>query len=97
VTGALAAAGKATTAAMLASMLKAAGEDVIAVVGEDVPGLTTGGGAVVQQPTAASGTYTWPRGGLRQRLVIAADDQDGAFLGLKPSILVRAALNWPKV
>ncbi|PON58196.1 UDP-N-acetylmuramate--L-alanine ligase [Parasponia andersonii] len=73
--------GKSTTAAMLAYVLNAMGDDLTAIVGADVPQFTEGN--II---TGSSETF-----------VLEADEYDGCFLHLSPYIAVVTNVEWEHV
>ncbi|KAK9178859.1 hypothetical protein WN943_028053 [Citrus x changshan-huyou] len=73
--------GKSTTASMLAYVLKAMGDDLTAIVGAHVP----------QFP---DGSIFYGGG---KNFVLEADEYDGCFLGLSPSVAVVTNLDWEHV
>ncbi|KAH1080451.1 hypothetical protein J1N35_020212 [Gossypium stocksii] len=73
--------GKSTTSALLAYVLKAMGDDLMAVVGAYVP----------QFP---GGNVIWGDG---PHFVLEADEYDGCFLGLSPYIAVLTNVEWEHV
>ena len=88
---------------MCAEALRAAGLRVTAVVGGDVPAFPMGAGALLPPAAPASRSQAYEdellpieSGGAQQArgggawLVIEADEYDGAFLGLRPQVLVSA-------
>ncbi|KAH9677610.1 UDP-N-acetylmuramate--L-alanine ligase [Citrus sinensis] len=72
---------KSTTASMLAYVLKAMGDDLTAIVGAHVP----------QFP---DGSIFYGGG---KNFVLEADEYDGCFLGLSPSVAVVTNLDWEHV
>ncbi|KAL3675843.1 hypothetical protein R1sor_025791 [Riccia sorocarpa] len=74
--------GKSSTTAMLATVLRSLGQDITAVVGADVP----------QFPDCAS-VIT----GRGRRFVLEADEYDGCFLRLAPSLAVVTTVDWEHV
>ncbi|KAG6542108.1 hypothetical protein Mapa_016460 [Marchantia paleacea] len=74
--------GKSTTAAMLAIILTELGHDVTAIVGAEVPQFPGGGNAIF---------------GGGQRFVLEADEYDGCFLGVAPSLAVVTNVEWEHV
>ncbi|KAK3220326.1 hypothetical protein Dsin_014296 [Dipteronia sinensis] len=73
--------GKSTTASMLAYVLKAIGDDLTAVVGARVPQFPDG--SIIL--------------GNSQNFVLEADEYDGCFLGLSPSVAIVTNLDWEHV
>ncbi|KAK8267642.1 hypothetical protein V6Z12_D11G012300 [Gossypium hirsutum] len=73
--------GKSTTSALLAYVLKAMGDDLMAVVGASMP----------QFP---GGNVIWGDG---PHFVLEADEYDGCFLGLSPYIAVVTNVEWEHV
>ncbi|KAI9161859.1 hypothetical protein LWI28_021384 [Acer negundo] len=73
--------GKSTTASMLAYVLKAIGDDLTAVVGARVPQFPDG--SIIL--------------GSSQNFVLEADEYDGCFLGLSPSVAIVTNLDWEHV
>ncbi|RWR86560.1 UDP-N-acetylmuramate--L-alanine ligase-like protein isoform X1 [Cinnamomum micranthum f. kanehirae] len=73
--------GKSTTAGMLAYVLNAMGDDLTAIVGAHVPQFS--GGNVIS--------------GCGRNFVLEADEYDGCFLGLSPSIAVITNVEWEHV
>ncbi|KAL5744690.1 hypothetical protein ACOSQ2_027806 [Xanthoceras sorbifolium] len=73
--------GKSTTASMLAYVLKAMGDDLTAIVGAPVPQFADG--SIIL--------------GSGQNFVLEADEYDGCFLGLSPSVAIVTNLDWEHV
>ncbi|KAJ8633542.1 hypothetical protein MRB53_026878 [Persea americana] len=73
--------GKSTTAGMLAYVLNTMGDDLTAIVGAHVPQFS--GGNVIS--------------GCGRNFVLEADEYDGCFLGLSPSIAVITNVEWEHV
>ncbi|KAK2653977.1 hypothetical protein Ddye_013833 [Dipteronia dyeriana] len=73
--------GKSTTASMLAYVLKAIGDDLTAIVGARVPQFPDG--SIIL--------------GSGQNFVLEADEYDGCFLGLSPSVAIVTNLDWEHV
>ncbi|KAG0497834.1 hypothetical protein HPP92_002525 [Vanilla planifolia] len=73
--------GKSTTAAMLSYVLHATGDDLIAVVGANVPQFS--GGNIIP--------------GNGPNFILEADEYDCCFLGLSPSVAVVTNVEWDHV
>ncbi|OAE30875.1 hypothetical protein AXG93_3943s1060 [Marchantia polymorpha subsp. ruderalis] len=74
--------GKSTTAAMLAIILTELGHNITAIVGAEVPQFPGGSNAIC---------------GRGQRFVLEADEYDGCFLGVAPSLAVVTNVEWEHV
>ncbi|KAL2608127.1 hypothetical protein R1flu_026700 [Riccia fluitans] len=74
--------GKSSTTAMLATVLKNLGQDITAVVGADVPQFPDGANMIC---------------GHSRRFVLEADEYDGCFLNLAPSLAVVTTVDWEHV
>ncbi|EFJ31702.1 hypothetical protein SELMODRAFT_408505 [Selaginella moellendorffii] len=73
--------GKSTTTAMLTVVLQSFSDDITAIVGADVPQL-------------AGGNMAYGKGG---RFVLEADEYDGCFLGVSPSLAIVTSVEWEHV
>ncbi|KAG8476702.1 hypothetical protein CXB51_030665 [Gossypium anomalum] len=81
--------GKSTTSALLAYVLKAMGDDLMAVVGAYVPQAN-----ISKLQLFPGGNVIWGDG---LHFVLEADEYDGCFLGLSPYIAVLTNVEWEHV
>ncbi|KAA3475971.1 UDP-N-acetylmuramate--L-alanine ligase-like [Gossypium australe] len=81
--------GKSTTSALLAYVLKAMGDDLMAVVGAYVPQAN-----ISKLQLFPGGNVIWGDG---PHFVLEADEYDGCFLGLSPYIAVLTNVEWEHV
>ncbi|MBA0588924.1 hypothetical protein Gorai_017702, partial [Gossypium raimondii] len=81
--------GKSTTSALLAYVLKAMGDDLMAVVGASMPQAN-----ISKLQLFPGGNVIWGDG---PHFVLEADEYDGCFLGLSPYIAVVTNVEWEHV
>ncbi|KAG0623909.1 hypothetical protein M758_3G210600 [Ceratodon purpureus] len=74
--------GKSTTTAILSVVLRNLGEDITAIVGAQVPQFPDGGNVMY---------------GSSRKFVLEADEYDGCFLGISPSLAVVTNVEWEHV